>query len=224
MSDRPLQRKRCRNCRRLEGPFINRPSAPFDRHSEVDRFWAMNPTLHVNPLTGLCGRCASLLESIGGGVKSVPFSEHLACIEYGCERCRGRLPWEQHLRECEPTEYVVSNGAAGFSGISRQSGIAEPLSPSVTRVPLVSPTPRIPISARVKRLVRMRDRNMCRNCAVHASAPGVVMHIDHVIPLAEAGTNALSNLQLLCAKCNLAKGKKTGHYDESEVLDFGGTV
>ena len=50
------------------------------------------------------------------------------------------------------------------------------------------------------------------------------MHIDHVIPLAEAGTNALSNLQLLCAKCNLAKGKKTGHYDESEVLDFGGTV
>jgi 5-methylcytosine-specific restriction endonuclease McrA len=50
------------------------------------------------------------------------------------------------------------------------------------------------------------------------------MHIDHVIPLAEGGTNALSNLQLLCAKCNLAKGKKTGHYDESDVLGTAGEL
>ena len=96
--------------------------------------------------------------------------------------------------------------------------------PGASTPPSTGPTPRIPISARVKRLVRMRDRNMCRNCGVHASAPGVVMHIDHVIPLAEAGTNALSNLQLLCAKCNLAKGKKTGHYDESDVLGSAGDL
>jgi 5-methylcytosine-specific restriction endonuclease McrA len=33
-----------------------------------------------------------------------------------------------------------------------------------------------------------------------------------------------SNLQLLCAKCNLAKGKKTGHYDESDVLGSAGDL
>ena len=103
-------------------------------------------------------------------------------------------------------------------------GIPSVPRPGVSKPPSTGPTPRIPISARVKRLVRMRDRNTCRNCGVHASAPGVVMHIDHVIPLAEGGTNALSNLQLLCAKCNLAKGKKTGHYDESDVLGSAGDL
>ena len=103
-------------------------------------------------------------------------------------------------------------------------GILSVPRPGVSKPPSTGPTPRIPISARVKHLVRMRDRNTCRNCGVHASAPGVVMHIDHVIPLAEGGTNALSNLQLLCAKCNLAKGKKTGHYDESDVLGTAGEL
>ena len=103
-------------------------------------------------------------------------------------------------------------------------GILSVPRPGVSKPPSTGPTPRIPISARVKRLVRMRDGNTCRNCAVRASAPGVVMHIDHVIPLAEGGTNAPSNLQLLCAKCNLAKGKKTGHYDESDVLGTAGEL
>jgi hypothetical protein len=103
-------------------------------------------------------------------------------------------------------------------------GILSVPRPGVSKPPSTGPTPRIPISARVKRLVRMHDRNTCRNCGVHASAPGVVMHIDHVIPLAEGGTNALSNLQLLCAKCNLAKGKKPGHFEESDVLGTAGEL
>jgi 5-methylcytosine-specific restriction endonuclease McrA len=51
-------------------------------------------------------------------------------------------------------------------------------------------------------------------CGVGAEAPGVIMHIDHIVPLAKGGKNELDNLQLLCGKCNLKKGAKdTGYRD-----------
>ena len=33
-------------------------------------------------------------------------------------------------------------------------------------------------------------------------------HSDHVMPLSKGGTNDISNIQLLCPKCNLTKGNK----------------
>lgn len=33
-------------------------------------------------------------------------------------------------------------------------------------------------------------------------------HIDHVMPLSKGGNNDISNIQLLCAKCNLTKSNK----------------
>ena len=34
---------------------------------------------------------------------------------------------------------------------------------------------------------------------------GVTLHIDHIIPVSKGGTDELSNLQTLCADCNLNK-------------------
>lgn len=59
------------------------------------------------------------------------------------------------------------------------------------------------------RAVISRDRGKCalceKNIVIELEAN---YHIDHIIPLAEAGTNDLSNLQLLCENCNLSKSKK----------------
>lgn len=56
-----------------------------------------------------------------------------------------------------------------------------------------------------------RDKGRCQECQRDLS--GVVLleekiHIDHIVPLAHGGTNDPTNLQLLCAACNLAKGTK----------------
>lgn len=47
-----------------------------------------------------------------------------------------------------------------------------------------------------------RDQHTCRRCGRRAT------HVDHVEPLAQGGTDDDSNLQALCADCNLRKGTR----------------
>lgn len=58
------------------------------------------------------------------------------------------------------------------------------------------------------RELRFRDGNRCRNCEAEND-----LTIDHLYPVSLGGTNDLSNLQLLCRKCNAKKG--TAHVDHS---------
>jgi len=60
-------------------------------------------------------------------------------------------------------------------------------------------------------LIHHRDRGMCRQCgqpALPVFGSQAAPHIDHMVPLANGGGNDPTNLQLLCNKCNLAKGAK----------------
>jgi 5-methylcytosine-specific restriction enzyme A len=50
-----------------------------------------------------------------------------------------------------------------------------------------------------------RDNYTCQNCGrTDCCSP----HIDHIKPVALGGTNDLENLQVLCANCNLTKGRR----------------
>ncbi len=57
----------------------------------------------------------------------------------------------------------------------------------------------------VGRMICMQD-DRCTYCQ---TALGSKYHIDHMLPIARGGTNALTNLQLLCPKCNMQKGAMT---------------
>jgi hypothetical protein len=57
-------------------------------------------------------------------------------------------------------------------------------------------------AARLKPLVaESQDGAYCRMCGDAAD-----LHVDHIVPTSRGGTEHLSNLQLLCAQCNLGKG------------------
>jgi len=51
-----------------------------------------------------------------------------------------------------------------------------------------------------------RDSFTCQYCG--KSAPDVILHVDHIKPVKEGGTNALFNLITSCVDCNLGKGAR----------------
>jgi len=60
-----------------------------------------------------------------------------------------------------------------------------------------------------------RDRGRCQRCSKDMTGLGRPvndLHLDHIIPLAASGSNDPTNFQLLCADCNLGKGRHTMHY------------
>lgn len=54
-----------------------------------------------------------------------------------------------------------------------------------------------------------RDLFKCQYCG--RSAPTVVLHVDHIQPVAEGGTNDLLNLITACNECNSGKGARLIH-------------
>lgn len=62
------------------------------------------------------------------------------------------------------------------------------------------------ISQKLRFEVFKRDAFKCQYCG--KSAPLVVLHIDHVTPIAKGGTNDLMNLVTSCVECNLGKGPR----------------
>lgn len=65
---------------------------------------------------------------------------------------------------------------------------------------------RKPISKRTRFEIFKRDAFTCQYCG--RLAPGVVLHIDHLIPVAEHGSDDPSNLVTACEECNIGKGRR----------------
>ena len=72
---------------------------------------------------------------------------------------------------------------------------------------MIDKTPRIPIPVEVKKYVFDRNGYQCQSCqTIDLSARN--LQIDHIVPLAQGGSNDISNFQTLCAKCNREKSAK----------------
>lgn len=56
-----------------------------------------------------------------------------------------------------------------------------------------------------------RDKGRCQICTKDLTGllrPEFDIHLDHMLPLEQSGTNDPTNFQLLCESCNTSKGKK----------------
>jgi len=69
-------------------------------------------------------------------------------------------------------------------------------------------TRRAPIRARMRFDILQRDGFRCRYCGRPGSTPGVVLHVDHVVPVVAGGTTSEDNLRTACEECNLGKGTR----------------
>lgn len=63
------------------------------------------------------------------------------------------------------------------------------------------------ISKKIRFEIFKRDSFACQYCG--QSAPSVILHIDHIIPVCKGGENLITNLVTACQSCNLGKsGRK----------------
>jgi hypothetical protein len=65
------------------------------------------------------------------------------------------------------------------------------------------------ISASLRWQVFARDNFTCRYCGAQAGQDGVSLAADHLISVADGGTNAMDNLITACQKCNGGKGARS---------------
>lgn len=65
---------------------------------------------------------------------------------------------------------------------------------------------RKPISKKTRFEVFKRDNFTCQYCG--ASAPDVILEIDHIKPVSKGGTNSILNLVTSCKECNRGKTNK----------------
>lgn len=74
---------------------------------------------------------------------------------------------------------------------------------------------RKPIGKRLRFEIFARDGFTCRYCGRQSDT--VILHIDHIHPVCQGGTNDPSNLITSCVDCNLGKaGKKIDQHVPSE--------
>ena len=60
---------------------------------------------------------------------------------------------------------------------------------------------------KLRMMALRRDCYICQVCGLPVGKGG---HVDHIVPLAQGGTNSLDNLQTLCATCH---SRKTAQQD-----------
>jgi len=77
-----------------------------------------------------------------------------------------------------------------------------------SRKMIISKTNRvIPLGIRYK--ILERDNGKCTLCGKSPEKNGVILHIDHILPYSLGGLTEMSNLQTLCADCNIGKSNKS---------------
>ena len=62
------------------------------------------------------------------------------------------------------------------------------------------------VTPKIRFEVFKRDSFTCQYCG--KSAPQVVLHVDHIKPIANDGDNNILNLVTSCSECNFGKGKR----------------
>jgi|GEM_PF-600268 len=67
---------------------------------------------------------------------------------------------------------------------------------------------RLPVMPSLRWQVFARDHWRCVACGRDGSMPGVILHVDHIVPRSRGGADGLDNYQTLCWECNLGKGNR----------------
>lgn len=124
----------------------------------------------------------------------------VACLEIGETPI---IMWDENIK-IEDTcwkkrpahlQWQISEPTPGYIGHNEDITITVPIKKRVRR--------KLPTAIQVA--VWERDAGKCVQCGSTEE-----LEFDHIIPLSKGGANTISNIQILCSKCNLRKSNNIG--------------
>jgi 5-methylcytosine-specific restriction endonuclease McrA len=152
-----------------------------------------------------------LLQSLETNSRRIGYS-----LEHALEEKLHELEIRHFLR-CLPNESIKDQQVAAFL----EEVLGEPpTGVLLARLTMVERGPRLDEDEYLE--LEREQRGRCALCGV-ILIPSVRPHVDHRIPISLRGTNERTNLQLLCAECNLGKRALIGWIMGAPFLDEGVT-
>ncbi|MBU2534502.1 MAG: HNH endonuclease [Alphaproteobacteria bacterium] len=135
--------------------------------------------------------------NVDGGITQA-LEEQLSKIRQ-CSDGYGRLAQvtESCYQKLEPITIVTCANCLSFEDCFDNESIGEegPIKRSWKRTGTIKP--------KLRFRILKRDNFTCQYCG--RKAPDVVLHVDHIKPITQNGSNDLRNLITACAECNIGK-------------------
>jgi 5-methylcytosine-specific restriction endonuclease McrA len=148
-----------------------------------------------------CPRCQE------SAMRFLELSPHARSVHYQCVHCGKKMRAAAATPDASDSLSIWSSIAAlvdRCNGISVSSPIVASVEFETAPAPLpYEQTTRTPIPERIRAEVWRRDGGRCVECGSQNN-----LQFDHMIPVSRGGATSAQNLQLLCQKCNRAKGAR----------------
>jgi 5-methylcytosine-specific restriction endonuclease McrA len=123
----------------------------------------------------------------------------------------GRASVDQNIGRIQPAHAHarLANGSVGSRREPDRASRTSPIDRSDTPPAALARRARDPLPARLRFGILQRDGFRCRYCGRPGTASGVVLHVDHVVPVVAGGARSEDNLLTACEECNLGKATRT---------------
>jgi len=167
------------------------------------------------------GTWNNALELAGLKIQKIPFI-HTECLMQNLKQVWDLLGRQPLIREMKPPEsmYSVNTYVKRFGSWQKalKAFVKYQQATHRGKKPVLKATFRnikssskkyLRVNLAMRYKILKRDNFKCRLCgASPAITPGLILHVDHIIPVVKNGETAPENLQTLCSDCNYGKGGK----------------
>lgn len=193
----------------------------FEKHARCSytllkqRFGGLNAALRAAGLTGqdfhrnvsdeeLLQELARIWDLVLAHEGRRPFHRDLVTYKSKFSRHPYYRRWGSWIKACEALLEWKGNTGEISNRTSSET--------STGKLPTRLPRRKRTIPLRIRYAILLRNRFTCKLCGRSpSSSPGVVVHVDHMIPESKGGTLDQTNLRCVCEECNLGK---------ADLLDF----
>lgn len=129
------------------------------------------------------------------------------CIQFTLYRNQTRYSQRNYVKHPYTVSQTIDSHSFSIDAIRERAERLKKINNECTLLEYETKNQRKLMTAELKNKVKVRDNYTCQCCGKYMPDE-VGLHIDHIVPVSKGGKSVLSNLQVLCSKCNGKKSNK----------------